>query len=152
MVMALQHRERLDALIEQVSKEIGFEVVETDVFQAGRRRRVRIFIHKEGGITVDDCARFSHRLDELLDVEDFIDQTYDLEVSSPGLDRPLRTDRDFERNLGKWLRVTRGGTKPLQGKLLTVTPDEITLEPAPGMQILRIARSEILVAKVDIKP
>ncbi|NWF51724.1 MAG: ribosome maturation factor RimP [Nitrospirae bacterium] len=66
---------------------------------------LRVTIDKEGGVTLDDCERFSRGLEAILDVEDPIPVSYTLEVSSPGLDRPLRNIKDFEKNLGKLARI-----------------------------------------------
>jgi ribosome maturation factor RimP len=72
---------------------------------SARKPTVRVYIDKEGGVTLDDCERFSRAMSALLDVEDIIPFSYVLEVSSPGLDRPLKNIRDFERSVGKLARV-----------------------------------------------
>ena len=66
---------------------------------------LRAYIDKPGGIGVDDCETVSRRLSDLLDEQDFIEESYILEVSSPGLGRPLKKDKDFERNLGKLVEI-----------------------------------------------
>jgi ribosome maturation factor RimP len=97
--------EKLHALAARVADECSFEVVDLQVWAKGKRVLLRVFIDKEGGITLDDCETFSRRLESLLDVEDPIAGPYTLEVSSPGLDRPLKNSRDFKKNLGKLVRI-----------------------------------------------
>jgi ribosome maturation factor RimP len=101
--------ERIRVLAGQVAGELGFHVVDVRLVGQGRRISLKVFIDKEGGVTLDDCETFSRSLEGLMDVEDPIRGPYSLEVSSPGIDRPLKTLEDFRKNLGKLLRVvTRG--------------------------------------------
>ena len=104
---AMHEREaRLFRLIEPTVTSLGFELVGV-LWRNGRSRGlVRIYIDHEEGVTVDDCARVSHRVNGLLDVEDPVPGEYDLEVSSPGTDRPLFVERDFARFAGAGLKVT----------------------------------------------
>ena len=104
---AMHEREaRLFGLIEPTVTSLGFELVGV-LWRGGRSRSlVRIYIDREEGVTVDDCARVSHRVNGLLDVEDPVPGEYDLEVSSPGADRPLFVERDFARFAGAGLKVT----------------------------------------------
>ena len=86
--------------------ETFLELVEVQFRQESSGWVLRVIIHKQGGVSVDDCARVSRELSHLLDVEDLIPQKYHLEVSSPGLDRPLKTERDFLRNKGEKVKLT----------------------------------------------
>ena len=105
---------RLCELIEPTVRSLGFELVGV-VRRDGRPRGlVRIYIDHDDGVTVDDCARVSHRVNGLLDVEDPVSGEYDLEVSSPGVDRPLFVERDFARFAGADLEVTL--YSPLAGR------------------------------------
>jgi ribosome maturation factor RimP len=79
---------------------------------AGGRQTLRLFIDKAGGVSLDDCSGVSRAVSAALDVEDFIDGAYDLEVSSPGLDRPLRTPEHFEKFKGSKVRVKTFGPIP----------------------------------------
>jgi ribosome maturation factor RimP len=83
---------------------MGFEVVLLEIKGKGRTI-VRVYVDQPGGVTLDDCERFSRNLGALLDVEDPLPRSYTLEVSSPGLDRPLRNIKDFQKNSGKLARV-----------------------------------------------
>lgn len=97
---------RLYELIEPTVDSLGFELVGVLWRDGQSRGLVRIYIDRDVGVTVDDCARVSHRVNGLLDVEDPIPGEYDLEVSSPGMDRPLFVERDFDRFAGADLKVT----------------------------------------------
>jgi ribosome maturation factor RimP len=97
---------RLYELIEPTVNSLGFDLVGV-LWRDGRSRSlIRIYIDHDDGVTVDDCARVSHRVNGLLDVEDPMPGEYDLEVSSPGVDRPLFVERDFVRFAGADLKVT----------------------------------------------
>lgn len=87
----------------------GFELVEVEWLRAGGRWTLRVFVDKPGGVTIDDCQAASRTVEPMLDVEDFIEPAYDLEVSSPGLDRPLRKPRDFDRFAGQRAHVKAFG-------------------------------------------
>lgn len=98
-------KERIVRLAGPVADEQGVWIVDVEVAGSARKPTVRVFIDKEGGVTLDDCEKFSRAVSALLDVEDLIPFSYVLEVSSPGLDRPLKDIRDFERSVGKLARV-----------------------------------------------
>jgi ribosome maturation factor RimP len=83
----------------------GLELVEIEYGRIGRDAVLRLFIDKEGGVTLDDCADVSHELSAILDVEEVIESHYTLEVSSPGLDRPLKKQQDYERFAGRLIKV-----------------------------------------------
>ena len=104
---------RARALLEPILARDGSELVEVEWTRAPGRWTLRVFIDKAGGVSLDDCQGVSHMLDTILDVEDFITQGYDLEVSSPGVDRPLRKPADFERFAGQKAHVKSFG--PVEG-------------------------------------
>jgi len=89
-----------------VSEQEGVELRSVEIYPGGRGLIVRIFIDKEGGVTIKDCEHFSRAIEAILDVEDPINSSYTLEVSSPGLDRPLKDKRDFLRNIGRNVQIT----------------------------------------------
>ncbi len=91
---------RTEALVQPLITEHRFELVDVEFVKEGGSRYLRVYIDKEGGITVDDCEVISRPLSDMLDREDFIEESYILEVSSPGLGRPLKKNKDFERSLG----------------------------------------------------
>jgi ribosome maturation factor RimP len=147
----------LDFLVLGACKRTGVDLIEKDLFSVGRRKILRIFIDKSGGVNVEDCASASRYLSEELDKETnagLIEGAYTIEVSSPGLDRPLKTKRDFERNLGKMLRITKDG-KIIKGILKSVSESSIILEAmakfgkGPATQD-SIPMNETLTAKVEL--
>lgn len=101
--------ERARALLEPVLQRDGYELVEVEWSRAGGRWTLRLFIDKEGGVGIDDCQNTSRTVEPILDVEDFIGPAYDLEVSSPGLDRPLRKPEHFARYAGQRVAVKAYG-------------------------------------------
>jgi ribosome maturation factor RimP len=103
--------ERVRQIAEPLAASMGLEVVEIEYLREGRWV-LRLFIDKVGGVMLDDCSAFSHALAPALDVEDVGDSGYSLEVSSPGLDRPLRRPEDFRKYAGKKAKVRTYG--PLQ--------------------------------------
>lgn len=116
---------------EPIISEFGFELVDVEFVKEGSSYFLRIFIDKPGGITIDDCQKVSQIISEELDKQDPIDVAYYLEVSSPGLDRPLKTDKDLNRNLGEDVEVSLyknfQGKKKLVGELLSFDEDFIKI-------------------------
>jgi ribosome maturation factor RimP len=137
---------RISILAEQVAASMGMEIVLVEIKGGGNRSIVRTFIDKPGGVSLDDCERFSKRFSVFLDVEDLIPFSYILEVSSPGLDRPLVKEADYRRFSGQNAKVrTRlpvEGQRSFKGKILGVTEGRVGLEVAPGKQI-EIALADI---------
>ncbi len=105
--------EAVTTLVEPVLADLQLELVEVQFRRESVGWVLRLIIDSEDGITVDDCATVSREVGHLLEVEDLIEQSYHLEVSSPGLDRPLKKDRDFIRNRGRKAKVTL--SEPLDG-------------------------------------
>ena len=85
----------VESLILPVLEDLRLELVDIEYRREGKSWVLRIFIDKEGGIAVEDCTRVSHQVGDLIDIDDLIPNAYSLEVSSPGLDRPLKTEQDF---------------------------------------------------------
>jgi len=137
---------RINILAEQVAASMGMEVVLVEIKGGGNRSIVRTFIDKPGGVSLNDCERFSKRLSILLDVEDWIPFSYILEVSSPGLNRPLIKEADYRRFAGQHAKVrTRlpvEGQRSFRGKVLGIAEGHVGLEVASGKQI-EIALSNI---------
>ena len=98
-------KEKVRVLIEPIIEDLGMGLDDIELSMMGGKALLRIFIDREQGVTIDDCEEASHAIEAVLDVEDPIPYTYVLEVSSPGLDRPLRTPGDFKRFTGSNARV-----------------------------------------------
>lgn len=124
------------AELEPVLREQGYELVEVEFGQHGARHIFRVFIDSEKGVTVDDCAAASRVLDPLLDTWDCIPGAYFLEVSSPGIDRPLRKAADFVRFTGEEVKIkTRaavGGRQNFKGALAGFSDGLISLHTEDG--------------------
>ena len=105
----MTRRETYEAKTEELLQPLvdahGFELVDVEYVKEAGNWYLRAYIDKENGITVDDCEEVSRALSDLLDEEDFISENYILEVSSPGLDRPLKKEKDFARSIGKDVEV-----------------------------------------------
>lgn len=96
---------RTEAFLMPLMEENHFELVDVEYVKEGGNWYLRAYIDKEGGININDCEAISRRLSDWLDKEDFIEESYILEVSSPGLGRPLKKDKDFDRSMGKDVEV-----------------------------------------------
>ncbi len=104
--------EKVRALAAPLAAQEGMELVDVEFGGAGGRTTLRLFIDKAGGVSLEDCSSVSRALSAALDVEDPLQGSYDLEVSSPGLDRPLRTPEHFEKFAGQKVRVKTFGPVP----------------------------------------
>lgn len=144
---------KIASLAERVAAATGMEVVLVEV-KVGGRSVVRVFIDRPGGVSLADCERFSKRLSVMLDVEDFLPFSYVLEVSSPGLDRPLTREEDYRRFAGRKARVrlrsAAAGRKNLQGKILGADRGRVRFELPSGDQ-LEVAVTEIERANLVIE-
>ncbi len=143
-------RHRLLELLEPEIGAMGYELVDVEFGAGGGSSRVRLFIDHSGGVTLSDCERVSHQVSALLDVEDPIPGQYVLEVSSPGLNRTLRTREHFERYVGSRVKVQlkslQGGRKRFTGELSGIDDEVVTLE-VDG-QAVKLPREEIQKAKL----
>jgi len=105
---------KAEGVVREVLKEAGLELVECEFVREEGGWILRVYIDKEGGVIVDDCTKASHMISGILDVEDIVPSRYSLEVSSPGLNRPLKKPADFERYKGQKIRLKT--TEPLNGR------------------------------------
>ena len=121
----------LISLLEPVVQDLGYELVDIE-FRLGAHSLVRIFIDKEGGISLEDCELVSNQVSGVLDVEDPLPGHYTLEVSSPGLDRALRKAEHFRMFAGRQVKLQTktlvAGRKRFKGLLKGIEGEEITLE------------------------
>ena len=129
------YESRTEELLIPMIEEYGLELVDVEFVREGAVYYLRAYIDKEGGVTIDDCEMVSRRLDKLLDEKDFIYEAYILEVSSPGLGRQLKKDKDFIRENGKEVDVKlfkaenkikelKGTLKGFDGETVTITTDK----------------------------
>jgi len=123
-------KQRITKLAQQVAEDQELEIFEVELLGKGKLL-LRVTVDKEGGVTLDDCGRYSRRLGTLLDIENPLSQSYTLEVTSPGLDRPLRGIHDFEKNKGRLVRIITAEKVDNQnffiGRIINLSGDTITL-------------------------
>lgn len=123
--------QKAEELIQPVIDGHGFELVDIEYVKEGQDWYLRAYIDKEGGITIDDCETVSRAFSDLLDEADFISDAYILEVSSPGLGRPLKKEKDFKRSVGKDIEVhtykSIDGEKEFIGTLKSYDDDSVVL-------------------------
>jgi ribosome maturation factor RimP len=121
----------LKAIVGPVVSGLGYELVGVEHLAQGRHSLLRVYVDSENGITVDDCAKVSHQLSAVLDVEEPLPGEYTLEVSSPGMDRPLFELEDYQRFAGRQakvrLRVPLHGQRKFKGTLVGVRDDNVVL-------------------------
>ena len=99
------YEQKTEEILNPIMEELEFELVDVEYVKEGSMWYLRAYIDKPGGITVNDCEAVSRRLSDILDEKDFIEDSYVLEVSSPGLGRPLKKEKDYKRNLGKEVEI-----------------------------------------------
>lgn len=145
------YEQKAEALLQPIVDEHRFELVDVEYVKEGGNWYLRAYIDKPGGITVDDCEAVSRRLSDLLDEEDFIDGAYVLEVSSPGLGRPLKKDKDFARSLGEEVEIRTfrpvEHEKEFTGILRDFDQEKITVELEDN-SVMDFARDNIALVRL----
>jgi len=129
----------LESLVASAVEAVGYELAGCELLRQGRHTLLRVYVDQEKGVTADDCAKASRQIASVLDVEDPIAGAYTLEVSSPGLDRPLYTKKDYQRFVGRViklrLRVPQDNQRQFSGVLKEVKEEEqIVLETEQGLK------------------
>ena len=126
------YEERVERFLQPIMEEHQFELVDVEWVKEAGTWYLRAYVDKEGGFSVDDCETVSRRLSDWLDKEDFIAESYIMEVSSPGLGRPLKKEKDFARSIGKDVDVklyrARDKRKDFTGTLKAYDKDTVTIE------------------------
>jgi len=140
--MANRVEEAVEKIAEEILANTDYELVDVEYVKE-RDWFLRVYIDKEGGIGLDDCQEVSGRLDEKLEELNIINDRYILEVSSPGLDRALKKEKDFKREMGKLVDITLykaiDGEKMITGKLTGYTKDIITIDETREIALKDIA-------------
>jgi len=148
--------ERVSALARPILESMQLELVEVEFKRSGRESVLRMFIDREGGVNLDDCADVSRELSMILDVEDFIHCFYNLEVSSPGLDRPIKSLADYQRFTGRLVKIRTyeplsddegNKRKTFLGTLLGLNNGVVTMKLNEGqtaaIQLERVAKANL---------
>ena len=151
---------QIEALVAPVLAARGLTLVDLEWRREGRRWILRFAVDRAGtretgkGLSVDECTRFSQEVGDLLDVSDLISGSYDLEVSSPGLDRELKKERELRWAVGKavhcWLREPYEGRTEFVGQLQAVTEQTLVLEEGAG-HLLELPRSRVGKARLEFQ-
>lgn len=136
-------KDALESMVTEIVSPIiakyKFELVDVKYVKEGPNLFLRVFIDKPGGVTIDDCQKVSEQLSDFLDEKDPIEDNYFLEVSSPGLDRPLKNNQDLERNIGKDIEISLykqlNGKKKYIGKLIRFDDENIFLENEKNIEV-----------------
>ena len=130
--MKKQVQQAIFELAAPIVDSLNYELVDVEFVKEGANWYLRIYIDKDGGITIDDCQAVSERMSDILDKQDPIQQSYYLEVSSPGLDRPLKTERDFVKYKGEEVEVKLfqpiDGQKLFEGELIGLIDNNIVIK------------------------
>ncbi len=143
---------KVEALLSPVLAAHGLGLVDAQWRREGRRWALRFFVDKPGGAGIADCQRFSHEAGDVLDVSGLVTESYDLEVSSPGLDRELRKDREFAWAVGKdvrcWVREMVAGRLEFAGRLAAASAERIVIQ-APDGGLNEVPRALVTKARLD---
>ena len=130
---------RTEELITPIIDRMNFELVDVEYVKEGSTWYLRAYIDKEGGITVNECADVAREMNVLLDKEDFIPDSYVFEVSSPGLGRPLKKEKDYIRNMGKEVEIRTyraiNRSKEFFGLLRAYDEKTVTIETEDGEEM-----------------
>ncbi|MDF2676087.1 MAG: hypothetical protein K0Q97_378 [Bacillota bacterium] len=137
--------ETVTDIVNNIIKSTDYELVDVEYVKEGPFKYLKVYINKEEGITVDDCADISRALNKKLDDIDFIKEQYFLEVSSPGVERPLKTEADFAKNLDKLVEVKF--YKPIDGKKMVTG---ILLEKTETAVVINAENEKISIDLKDI--
>ena len=134
-------------LCEPVAESYGLELVQVQYRRENHGWVLRILVDRPGGVSVDECGSFSREISDLLDVEELIESSYNLEVSSPGLDRPLRTDADLRRARGRLLKAVLTDGRTVIGRLSDWSAKALSLEGPDGA--CSVARERVARATIE---
>lgn len=141
-------------IVTPITNDYDFELVDVEFVKEGPHRYLRIYIDKPGGINIDDCQKVSQQVSDKLDEIDPIEDNFFLEVSSPGIDRPLKTDDDFNRAIGDDVEISLysalNGKKKLEGNLKSFDNDNVLIE-VENKETIKIERSTISRINLAVK-
>ena len=145
------YEKNTEEILLPMMEELGFELVDVDYVKEGSTWYLRAYIDKPGGINIDDCETVSRRLSDILDEKDYIDEAYILEVSSPGLGRPLKKEKDYKRSLGEEVEIRTyrmiDRQKEFTGILKEYDEKTVTIEPDGGT-LLTFDKSDIALIRL----
>ncbi|MEY8524760.1 ribosome maturation factor RimP [Lachnospiraceae bacterium 38-10] len=147
------YEERFEKILLPITEDAGVEIYDVEYVKEGSDWYLRAYIDKKGGVTIEDCEKVSRAVSEVMDREDFIPDTYILEVSSPGLGRALKKDKHLARSMGEEVEIRT--YKPIEkqkefsGILRDFDAESITIEPEEGTNI-KFARSDVALIRLAL--
>ena len=140
----------IEGVVQPVLQDHGLTLVDLEWRPRRPRGVLRLFVDKPGGVGIDDCQRVSREVGDVLDASALIEEGYDLEVSSPGLDRQLRKEREFRWAVGKRVRCWLAGGEEVRGRLLGIDDGQVILEQDGGADV-QLDRASITKARLDVE-
>lgn len=148
-------KEIVSAIAERVAVRLGLELDHVEVSTHPKNSFIRVYLDKEGGVSLEDCQKASAEIGTILDVEDPMPGHYTLEVSSPGLDRPLRGERDYERYRGRAVRIHTyapfEGRRDFIGKLLGLEDGVVRVEDKDLAAVVEVPLAQIAKARLEVE-
>ena len=146
-----EYEQKTEEILQPIVDANGFELVDVEYVKEGGTWYLRAYIDKPGGITVDDCELVSRAANDILDEKDFVEDSYVFEVSSPGLGRPLKKEKDFARSIGEEVEIRTfrpiNRQKEFVGILNAYDKEAVTIELEDG-EIMQIGRSDIALIRL----
>lgn len=150
-------KRKVEDIVEELAipilDELGYELVDVEYVKGGNNWYLRIYIDKPGGVTIDDCQKASEQISDKLDEVDPIPHNYFLEVSSPGIDRPLKKDKDFERYKGRKVDVKLykavDGSKSFTGELIGLEDGNILIR-VDG-EVISFNKDEVAIVRLAVE-
>ena len=144
---------RFEKILQPVAKACGVEIYDVEYVKEGSDFYLRAYIDKAGGVTIEDCEKVSRAVSDMMDREDFIEEAYILEVSSPGLGRALKKDKHLAKSIGEEVEIKT--YKPIEkqkefsGILKSFDGESVTIEPEEGKN-MRFARSDVALIRLAL--
>lgn len=148
-----QYEARTEELIQPIIDRMNFELVDVEYVKEGSVWYLRAYIDKEGGITVNDCEAVAREMSEILDREDYVEGSYTFEVSSPGLGRPLKKEKDYKRSMGKEIEIRTyraiNREKEFRGILKAYDDASVTIETEDETE-MKFEKTEIALIRLAL--
>lgn len=144
---------KVTELLENFLQTEGYELVDIETAGGNRNRTLRLLIHKDGGLSVTDCTYLDQAVRPILEIHQLLSEYKQLEIASPGLDRPLKTEADFKRNLGRNVQIQttseNGQMNEIEGNITDVVDRHLILKETTG-QTVQIKISDIYIGHIQL--
>ena len=144
---------RFEEILVPIASQYGVEIYDVEFVKEAGDYFLRAYIDKEGGVTIDDCENVSRAVSDVMDQDDFIEEVYTLEISSPGLGRTLKKDKHLQKSIGEQVELKCykpiDGQKEFSGRLVTFDKDSVTLQDENGQETT-FARADLAQIKLAL--